>query len=289
MLRTLAIVLALAAPGALPAQPTTSIQSQSHGGPVAPMVDRLWNTLDLDALMPILREEAVSEASEMQQNLFQRGGTGGWTRQVASIHDPARLKRVFRDGLQAAWPRSNEALIEGALTFYRSDLGRRLIGLETTARRAMLDADAEDAAREAFAAAASREEPRVAQIWRLIDEADLIGPNVAGGMNAAVAFSEGFAEGGGFDMPMSDEQILRDAWDHEAELRSQTMGWMEAYLLLAYSPLSDAELDEYIAFASSDEGKALSALMFSGFDALFAQTSRDLGLAAAGQMRGREL
>lgn len=289
MLRSLAIALVLVFPALAQARPVTIIQSESHGGPAAPLSERLWNTMDLESLMPILRDEAVAEAEDMQAELFKRGGTGGWLDQVARIHDPDRLESLFREGLEDARENADRGRIEDALTFYRSDLGRRLVGLENSARRTMLDADAEAAAREALSAAAARDDPRVARIRRLIDEAQLIGPNVAGGMNAAMAFSEGFAEGEGFDMPMNAERMLRDTWRQEEEIRAQTTEWMESYLLLAYSPLSDADLDRYIVFAGSAGGKALSGLMFAGFDAVFRKTSYELGLAAAGQMRGRQL
>ncbi len=289
MLRSLAIALVLVFPALAQARPVTIIQSESHGGPAAPLTERLWNTMDLESLMPILRDEAVAEAEDMQADLFKRGGTGGWLDQVARIHDPDRLESLFREGLEAARENADRGRIEDALTFYRSDLGRRLVGLENSARRTMLDADAEAAAREALSAAAARDDPRVARIRRLIDEAQLIGPNVAGGMNAAMAFSEGFAEGEGFDMPMNAERMLWDTWRQEEEIRAQTTEWMESYLLLAYSPLSDADLDRYIVFAGSAGGKALSGLMFAGFDAVFRKTSYELGLAAAGQMRGRQL
>ena len=289
MLRSLAIALVLVFPALAQARPVTIIQSESHGGAAAPLTERLWNTMELESLMPILRDEAVAEAEDMQADLFKRGGTSGWLDQVVRIHDPDRLESLFREGLEAARENADRGRIEDALTFYRSDLGRRLVGLENSARRTMLDADAEAAAREALSAAAARDDPRVARIRRLIDEAQLIGPNVAGGMNAAMAFSEGFAEGEGFDMPMNAERMLRDTWRQEEEIRAQTTEWMESYLLLAYSPLSDADLDRYIVFAGSAGGKALSGLMFAGFDAVFRKTSYELGLAAAGQMRGRQL
>lgn len=250
---------------------------------------RLWRALGLEDLMPILRDEALAEAETMQTGMTEGGNQIGWLETVAQIHDPVRLKRLFQTGVTRSLRIPEDPAIGAAIAFYEGELGQRLVRLETSARQVMLDPDAEDAAREAFSAAASRNDPRVAQISRLIEEADLIGPNVAGGLNAAVAFSLGFSDGGGFDMPMSEQQMLADAWSQEAEIRAATLGWMEAYLLLAYSPLSDAELERYIGFAGSADGQALSALLFAGFDAVFLQTSRDLGLAAAGQMQGRDL
>lgn len=295
MLRCLAIAALLAAPAAGPALAQRAARtgpqagSQAAEAQPATTLDRLWDTLQLGDLMPVLRDEALAEAAAMQESLFQRGGTGNWLDEVARIHDPARLELLFREGLRQALAQADETRLGEALDFYRQPPGQRLVVLESTARTAMLDPDAEAQAREAFAEAASRGAPRVAQIARLIEEADLVGPNVAGGLNAAIAFSRGFAQGGGFDMPLSEGQMLADAWSQEAGMRAETLGWMEAYLMLAYSPLGDAELDRYIGFAGSPEGRALSAVLFAAFDTLFRRTSYDLGLAAAAQLQGREL
>lgn len=278
----LTVLMLIAAP--VMAQDRGSAESQSDQS----MGHRVWDVMALDLLMPILRDEALIEAESMEAEVFQRDNSS-WLDAVAQIHDPARLQRLFESGLTGISSDTAQDGLEAALSFYRTSLGQRLIGLETSARQAMLDPDTEASARTAFAEAASREDPRVSQIARLIEEGDLIGPNVAGGLNAALAFSQGFADGGGFDMPLTENQMLADAWAQEPSIRAETLGWMEAYLMLAYSPLNDAELERYIRFAGSDAGQALSAALFAGFDAMFLQTSRDLGLAAAGQIQGREL
>lgn len=250
---------------------------------------RLWQVLQLGDLMPVIRNEALAEAVKMQDSLFQRGGDNRWEQIVAHIHETGRLEQLLRDGLQEAVADEQAALIEEALAFYETALGQRLIGLEVSAREVILDTQAEADAKANYAHAAAMDLPRIAQIGQLIDKADLIGPNVAGGMNAALAFSRGFNEGGGYPMPMSEAQMLSDAWAHEPLLRARTLGWMEAYLFLAYSPLSDAELDRYIEFASSSAGRALADTLFGGFDKLFEWTSYEMGLAAAGQIQGRRL
>lgn len=251
--------------------------------------ERLWQVLRLGDLMPIMRDEALSEAEAMQGGLFERGGDGRWIDIVARIHETGRLEGLFRQGLQEAVTEESPALIDEALAFYETSLGQSLVGLETSARQVMLDKDAEAEAKARFAKAASHGVPRVEQIGRLIDEADLVGPNVAGGMNAALAFSRGFDEGGGYLTPMTDAQMLSDAWAQEPLIRAETLGWMEAYLFLAYSPLNEAELERYIEFSASPAGRTLAQVLFAGFDELFAQTSHDMGLAAAGQIEGRKL
>ncbi len=250
---------------------------------------RIWRDLDMAALMPILHDEALIEAAQMQEDMGRRAGNAVWLRTVSRIHSPQRLKRHFMQGAAEALKGRPADRIERALTFYQTDLGRRVLRLETEARRAMLDPDTEARAEKAFWDAANRDHPRIDQIERLIEGADLIAPNVAGGLNALMAFSRGFAEGGGFDIPKNEQQMLDEAWAQEEEIRAQTIDWMEAYLFLAYAPLSDDELETYIRFAKSPEGKALSAVLFAGFDALFQQTSWELGLAAAGHMQGDHL
>lgn len=287
MFRCLVLAMLLAFPFTGPGWPQAGLQATEE--PSEASLDQLWDTLQLGALMPILRDEALAEANVMQDSLFQRGGTGNWLGEVARIHDPARLEGVFRAGLRTALMQMDKAQVAAALDFYRQPTGQRLISLESSARVALLDPDTEALARETFAEAASQGAPRVARIGRLIDAADLVGPNVAGGLNAAIAFSQGFSQGGGFDMPLTEEQMLADAWGQAAMIEAETLQWMEAYLTLAYSPLSDAELEGYIGFARSPQGRALSAVLFAGFDALFRQTSYELGLAAAGQLQGREL
>ncbi|MBC9246031.1 DUF2059 domain-containing protein [Paracoccus sp. 11-3] len=253
------------------------------------LTTRLWHVMEMDDLMPILRDEAVAEADDMQENLFQRGGNGGWQRNVQVIHQPDRLAQLFRKGLDNALPQMDQKRVAEGLTFYETPLGRRMLELESVARVAIMDDKAAQAATAAFVVEEERRSHRAAQIERLIDSADLVGPNVAGGMNAVIAFSQGFDQAGGYDMPMGEAEMLGDAWQQEAQLAVNTEDWLEGYLLLAYAPLSDEELDTYIDFAASAEGQALSGLLFAGFDAVFRQTSYELGVAAAAQLSGREL
>ncbi len=253
------------------------------------LVDRLWSVMAMDQLMPILRDEAVAEAREMQQTMFQQGGSAGWPDRVARIHAPDRMAKMFRAAMVKSLPSMDAGQIDAALDLYDTPLGQRLIRLESSARIAMMDEATERDARDRFDAAATTRTGRAQQIGALIDTADLVGANVAGGMNAAIAFSSGFADGGGFDMPPTEAQLLSDAWAQEPELRAETMGWMQAYLMLAYSPLSDAELAEYVTYAGTDQGQALAALLFAGFEELFRQTSYELGRAAAGELQGQRL
>lgn len=283
MLRFLCLSLLIALAGPAAAQPQVPLPQHQQAA------DLVWQAMDLDSLAPILQAEALAEGQEMAATLFQGRGTGRWLDRVRAIHHPARIRALFLSGMAAAMPAADAAKVRAGLAFYQSRFGQRLLALESSARVAMLDADVEAAARAAFARARSRDDPRAARIVRLIEAAGLIDANVAGGLNASVAFSRGFQAGGGFPMPMSEDEIIRDAWAQEPQMRADAEDWIGAYLFLAYSSLPDAELDAYAAYAGSPGGQALSQLMFAGFDAVFARTSHDMGLAAAAEIRGRQL
>ena len=292
MLRCLIIAGAFALPIALtgpgltqtPAPEVVPQQSSEQA-----MIDDLWQVLRLGELMPILRDEALVQGNEMAETMFGRAGMDSWNQTIARIHDPARLEGMLRRALSTAMVARDPVDIASATAFYETPLGRRVVQLETSARKALLVEGVEDDAKAAFARGTISKAPRIAQIRRLLDDADLVEPNVAGALNAALAFSQGFLEGDGYQMPMSAEQLLSDVMAQEPTIRQDTVAWLEAYLLFAYSPISDQELDEYTVFASSAEGKALANLLFSAFDAVFSETARDMGLSAAGQMEGRSL
>ena len=62
-------------------------------------------------------------------------------------------------------------------------------------------------------------------------------------------------EGGALEM--SEGEILADVWAQEEDTRADTEEWLYGFLLLAYQPLSDDQLDDYVALSASPEGRAL--------------------------------
>lgn len=283
MLRFLCLCLLMAAWQPAHAQPRLPAPQHQQAAEV------LWDVMRLDSLMPVLRDEAVAEGRDMAAAMFPGGGTGRWLDRVRAIHDPARVKTLFLQGVAGVMPRANQRDVQAGLAFYSTVFGQRILALETAARIAMLDPATEAAARDAFAHAIRRRDPRAVRVVRLIRSADLIDPNVAGGLNGAIAFSRGFQAGGGFPVPLSDNEIIQGAWEQEPRMRANTEAWIGAYLFLAYAVLGNAEFDRYAAYAASDGGQALSRLMFAGFDAMVSVTSHDMGLAAAAEIRGRQL
>ena len=249
--------------------------------------DRMWRTLDLAALMPILQEEAVTEAARMEGEGLIAGGGLPWARVVARIHDTPRMEALFRAGVRDAAARMDPQLVDRALAFHGSGLGQRVIRLEGSARRALLEDGVEDQARADFARALRNGDPRAEQIVQLIDGADLIAPNVAGGLNAAIAFPAAMPRGRVRHGPGS-AAADGHAWA-QRDQRSRpgddlAAGFSDAGLW----PAERRRTGRLRPARRIGRGQALSQLLFAGFDRVFGQTSYDIGMAAALRGQGQQ-
>jgi hypothetical protein len=180
-------------------------------------------------------------------------------------------------------------VLQDLLAFYQSDLGARVVGLEIDARRAFIDDVAEDAARVAADRRRAEKDPRHVQLERFIAAGDLLEMNVAGALSGNLAFLTGMNETGIYSEALPQADIMADVWGQEEQIRSDTTSWLHAFLGLAYQPLTDAELDAYIAFMESPAGQRLNAALFLAYDQVFRQVSQDLGRAAGLAMQGRDI
>ena len=97
------------------------------------------------------------------------------------------------------------------------------------------------------------------------------------------------AAGGAFAQPMSESDMLAEVWGQESAIRQETADWLFPFLTLAYQPLTDADLDSYIAFSVSAAGKKANAAIFAAFDAMFVHVSQELGQSAARLMAGQAI
>ncbi|MEO1197571.1 MAG: hypothetical protein AAFX45_15570, partial [Pseudomonadota bacterium] len=118
---------------------------------------------------------------------------------------------------------------------------------------------------------------------------DLIGSNLMGAMNSNYAFYQGLNDGNGLPEELTEEQMLTNIWEQEDEVRQETETWVYSYLAMAYQPLSDDDVEAYIALSESDEGRALNRALFESFDAMYSTISRALGLAAAQYIVGQDI
>jgi len=115
----------------------------------------------------------------------------------------------------------------------------------------------------------------------------LIERNVMGALNSNLVFYNGLVDGGALEMSQAD--IVADVWSQEESVRDEARDWLNAFLLMAYEPLDKAELQAYIAFYQTPEGKVLNRAMFDAFDAMYEEVSYILGRALARHMQSEKL
>lgn len=252
----------------------------------------LYDVLGLSELIEVMRNEGQAYGAGIGEEFLPGGGSATWAAMVARIYDTEKMRQAVETGLAARIGAGERA----ALTrFFQSDTGRHIIRQELLARRAFLERETEEAAREAYAAARDKVEDGkdAAQARRLellesyVAVNDLVELNVAGALTANLRFYRGLVEGGAVEM--SEDEILDEVWGQEDDIRADTEDWLMAYLMMAYAPLSDDEIAAYVALSETRAGQALNRGLFTGFDAMYAHLSYALGLAVAQQMRGEDL
>jgi len=257
-------------------------------GPVSaqsgPSAEAMARVMQLETAAEVMRAEGLALGDELAADML--GGRGGaiWDRRISALYDAGRLVEVvsgeLADGLDAG-------AAQAVRDFFTAPLGRRILTLENDARRAMIDDDIEALARQSYLDLRGSDDPRLAQVARFIEVNDLVERNVAGALSSDYRFTRGMVEGGA--MAMSEGEILDRVWASEGEIREDTREWLFGFLLMAYRPLSDAEMETYIDFSATEAGQALNAALFEGFEAFYANVSHGLGLSLAQAMQGSDL
>jgi hypothetical protein len=233
-----------------------------------------------------MREEGVSYADDLEAELFPGRGGVAWRTTVETIYSDDRMQTALLDGLDAEL---DDAELDRIAAFFDSEMGRHIVALEVSARRALLDDSVEVAATEAWMTLEERGGPR----WTLLEDfavtSDLVESNVAGAMTANYAFYRGLVDGHAFDFDLADSEILADIWSQEPQIRKDTVDWVYSFTSLAYQPLSDEELAGYLDFMRTPEGQALNAALFTAFNDLFATISHEMGVGAARHISGQDI
>jgi hypothetical protein len=83
--------------------------------------------------------------------------------------------------------------------------------------------------------------------------------------------------------------MLSEVWAQEAQVRSDAEDWVYPFLALAHEPLSDDDLNAYIAYSETESGQILNGAMFAAFDVVFTGISEQLGAAAARLIMGQDI
>lgn len=244
----------------------------------------LMDVMKMPEAVNILRAEGLEYAEGLNADMLAGQGGPAWQAQVDAIYDPDRMVETVRAQMEEA---VTGPALEETIAFYGSDLGTKIIELENTARAAMSDPDVEATARAKYAELQGSDAARLAQIGTLIESGNMLDRNITSAMNANYHFMRGLADGNAVEM--SEEDILSDVATQQEQIAEDTESWLFGFMLLAYSPLSDAELDSYIAFSQSSAGRAMNRGLFDGFGAAYVEISYALGQAIAVNMVQEEL
>jgi len=253
---------------------------------IRPETEDLLDLLSVPELMEIMSEEGLLYGGELAEQMFAGQDGAAWARTVAEIYDPNAMSATFSARLDAEMTADE---IASVTEFFASDRGRRITELEVSARRALLDEDVEAAAIDIYEELAQDETDRFRRVTEFIEVNDLIEQNVMGALNANYAFYVGLMDGADLPGGMTESQALAEVWSQEDMIRENTVEWAYSYLLMAYQPLSDEDLDIYIAMAGTDEGRAFNRALFAAYDDVFTDISERLGRAAARFLSGQDI
>ncbi|MDJ0994150.1 MAG: DUF2059 domain-containing protein [Dinoroseobacter sp.] len=251
-----------------------------------PRAEAVLSSLGADRMIELMRIEGLEYGAELSEDMFPGRGGERWDAMVSDIYDADRMMETFVDGFVENFDEEFYAPVED---FYASEIGKEVVALELATREAFLEDGVEDAAKEAISEFEESRPETFGQIAEFIELNNLIDENVIGALNANYAFMTGLSDGGGFPTELTQNQILGDVWAQEAEIRQNSTEWLYAYLLMAYSSLPSEQMEEYLELSRSQAGQALTRSLFEGFDDMFIEISRELGLAASQFMAGQEL
>lgn len=246
-------------------------------------------TLRVSETIAVMQEEGIAYGKDLEAELFPGAGGARWDGAVALIYDRETMEQRFVASLTERLG-DNAADLGAINDFFASERGQRILDLEIEARRALLDETVEEAAQVAVQEMQADDDPRFRLLERFAEANDLIEENVSGALNANLAFYRGMSDGGAFrGAEMTEEEMLAEVWSQEADIRDETVSWLFPYLMLAYEPLSDEDMEAYIAFSESAAGATMNTALFGAYDELFATISHDLGRAAAEMLSGQDI
>lgn len=248
--------------------------------------DQLFAALQLPEIIAVMRSEGIAYGAKIGADLFPGAVDSDWSAQVELIYDTGRMTDQARAAFRAELAGAD---IAPMLAFFITEPGASFAALEVSARTAMLDPSVDAASKEIAALASAENTPRFQLVQRFARANDLIDTNVVAAMNSNYAFYLGLMDGGAAQPGVTEAEVLASVWEQEAQIRDTTTEWVTSFLLMAYQPLPDADIEAYIAFSETPAGAALNQAVFTAFDGMFVDISRALGVASARYMVGDTL
>ncbi|WP_170330101.1 DUF2059 domain-containing protein [Ruegeria arenilitoris] len=244
-------------------------------------VERLLQALQLDEFIEILQDEGGTMGQTLQESFLDNMGGPVFQEQVARIYDADRMRNQVAEVFDQTL---SETDLDRAILFFESDLGQTIVSLELTARIALADETIEDMAEEAYL-----NSDRDSELYRLVEEYievnNLIDENVQNTISADYNFFRGM----NLDASVDDTELLAQLLTQKDSMTEETRTWLYSFFLLAYQPLTDAQMRENIAFSRTTTGRAVNDALFESFDWMFDTIYFQLGEAVAQVLKGSDL
>lgn len=255
-------------------------------GRADPMVDRLFDAISLRSLVEIHHSDALRYGMEMADGRISDEKRPAWRSELERIYDHDRMLTILGAHFTG---QLSDRHANAVIDFYQTELGQKAIETHDAAARALADPDLEQASKDALARLVKDGAPRLEQIRAFVDVTDIVEKNVAAELNYSFAYLSTLQSAGGMGERMSEAELLDFLWSDVEAIRLDTAQWAFSFLNLAFSGLTNDELDRLIAFEGTEAGQAMGTAMFAAWDHLYLTFARDLATAEAAFFGGQDL
>lgn len=163
---------------------------------------------------------------------------------------------------------------QDALKWLESDLGRKITALEDAASKQASDPSVMEQAQETY----QRLSPRRAERYeRLVKASEVAESSTQLLINTSIGTAYGVASTTGSTTPPDIDAIRREIERNREEMTDTLRGQFSVLFSSAYQTLSEAELDQYIAFMESPSGRAYNKAMAAAIDKAMVKAAKDAG------------
>lgn len=242
----------------------------------AQTTDDLYDTLQMDAYVEIMVDEALNATGDLEATFL--GGSGGpaWEAAVTAIFDAEVHKTEVRAAFNAALADADIAALH---QFWSSPTGQSVLEAELAARTAMSDEDVEEAARFAGSELAAEGSDLFQEIQALSTAFGLIDRNVEVALNTQLRFFLAFGARANVPTLQDEGQVVAMIWAQEGEIRADIILWLNGFGALAYTALDPELMQAYIAYAQTDAAQDLNTAIFSILSGASQDMTEDIGFA----------
>ena len=276
----IAIIAALPMAALAQGAPEPGPQALQDGTMSADLVRQVLHLDRLDALIVVeieaeVRAEADPTGRTYDEQLLKAAEGSLSVERIGAL--------VARD-LGAQMEPLDPGAIAPAIAFHASDLGQRAAARSLAARAVMAQPGGIDAALASFDAAASRADPRVDAVRRLVEAQGAVDAAVAYTMNNTLALMAGMDSAVPGSVDPEADRIDKIA-GQESSVRAGQTGTAEAMMFLALAPLTDAEMETLIRQAGTPASRRLDAMLQQSYSAAMQTIMHEMGGKLARALR----